>query len=338
MKVPYPHFLFAPERAFKATGLCSTLNRRYKLDVLIENRTQIRALGNVETLNGWPCRARNVGVLRETHPSRHKVVLVVDIPEQRHVVVVETLWVRRMGQEAHDEDPFRMHADLDVREQSRRPTVGQLAVFDLLQKDSLTKSERDAIKKVAKDLLGKLSDQRFALDRLRTMATVQAQMVALKLTTINLGSMVGDLGRAGAYNDRRVERMVVGGSGSFDAADTTWTWDAYGQSEARTRLGPPTARAIDQMDCTLPWLRWLDGDDQKLVWERANGRRWKAIAGTRGIDRSTAWRRWSYAVHVIAARLNVGAEPPTTTAMANTCQAVGGRLLNRTPSDRGRLA
>ncbi|MBU3694105.1 MAG: type I restriction endonuclease subunit R [Rhodocyclaceae bacterium] len=54
----------------------------------------------------------------------------------------------------------------------------ELTVFDLLQKDSLTESERDAIKKVAKDLLGKLSDQRFALDRLRTMATVQAQMKA----------------------------------------------------------------------------------------------------------------------------------------------------------------
>jgi type I restriction enzyme R subunit len=54
----------------------------------------------------------------------------------------------------------------------------ELAVFDLLQKDSLTKAEREAIKKVAKDLLGKLSDQRFALDRLRTMATVQAQMKA----------------------------------------------------------------------------------------------------------------------------------------------------------------
>ena len=54
----------------------------------------------------------------------------------------------------------------------------ELAVFDLLQKDSLTKTEREAIKKVAKDLLGKLSDQRFALDRLRTMATVQAQMKA----------------------------------------------------------------------------------------------------------------------------------------------------------------
>lgn len=52
----------------------------------------------------------------------------------------------------------------------------ELAVFDLLQKDSLTKGDREAIKKVAKDLLSKLTDQRFTLERLRSMATVQAQM------------------------------------------------------------------------------------------------------------------------------------------------------------------
>ena len=107
---------------------------------------------------------------------------------------------------------------------------------------------------------------------------------------------------------RRLPEKRVQGYGSTWPDIVQDTWDAYGQSEARTRLGPPTARAIDQMDRTLPWLRWLDGDDQKLVWERANGRRWKAIAGTRGIDRSTAWRRWSYAVHVIAARLNAAAD------------------------------
>ncbi len=70
----------------------------------------------------------------------------------------------------------------------------ELAVLDLLQKDALTKSERDAIKKVAKDLLGKLSDQRFALDRLRTMATVQAQMKAeiIKHLFANLPSTAYD--------------------------------------------------------------------------------------------------------------------------------------------------
>lgn len=54
----------------------------------------------------------------------------------------------------------------------------ELAVFDLLQKEVLSKQEREAIKKVASELLTKLKDQRFALDRLRTMATVQAQMKA----------------------------------------------------------------------------------------------------------------------------------------------------------------
>jgi len=54
----------------------------------------------------------------------------------------------------------------------------QLAVFDLLQKDALTKKDREAIKQVAKALLEKLRDGRFALDRLHSMATVQAQMKA----------------------------------------------------------------------------------------------------------------------------------------------------------------
>jgi len=54
----------------------------------------------------------------------------------------------------------------------------ELAVFDLLQKESLTKANREAIKQVAKALLAKLADQRFALERLRSMATVQAQMKA----------------------------------------------------------------------------------------------------------------------------------------------------------------
>ena len=54
----------------------------------------------------------------------------------------------------------------------------QLAVFDLLQKEALSKGNREAIKQVARDLLDKLTDQRFALERLRSMATVQAQMRA----------------------------------------------------------------------------------------------------------------------------------------------------------------
>jgi hypothetical protein len=81
-------------------------------------------------------------------------------------------------------------------------------------------------------------------------------------------------------------------------------WEAYGRDELEVRLGPPSGRAIDQMDETMLWLRWLEIEDAKLVWERAGGRPWKIIAHRWGIDRSTAWRRWTYALVTIAAKLN----------------------------------
>jgi hypothetical protein len=38
---------------------------------------------------------------------------------------------------------------------------------------------------------------------------------------------------------------------------------------------------------------------------------WKAIAHARGIDRSTAWRRWTCAMITIAARLNAESDATT---------------------------
>lgn len=54
----------------------------------------------------------------------------------------------------------------------------QLAIFDLLPKDSLTKGERDAIKKVAKELLDKLTSDKLQIDHWREKATAQAQVKA----------------------------------------------------------------------------------------------------------------------------------------------------------------
>ncbi len=54
----------------------------------------------------------------------------------------------------------------------------ELAVFDLLQKDTLTKSNRDAIKKVAKELLDKLTSGKLQIDHWREKATAQAQVKA----------------------------------------------------------------------------------------------------------------------------------------------------------------
>ncbi|TBU73290.1 type I restriction endonuclease subunit R [Phytopseudomonas daroniae] len=54
----------------------------------------------------------------------------------------------------------------------------QLAVFDLLQKESLSKGDRDAIKKAAKELLNKLAGGKLQIDRWREKAAAQAQVKA----------------------------------------------------------------------------------------------------------------------------------------------------------------
>jgi hypothetical protein len=80
-----------------------------------------------------------------------------------------------------------------------------------------------------------------------------------------------------------------------------------GDADGPTRLAPSPG-AIDQMDRILLWLRWLEREGQRIVWDRANRRPWKLIAEEHGIDRTTAWRRWTYALVTIAARLNAAAD------------------------------
>lgn len=53
-----------------------------------------------------------------------------------------------------------------------------MAVFDMLQKDSLTKSERENIKKLAVELLNKLTSGKLQIDHWREKATAQAQVKA----------------------------------------------------------------------------------------------------------------------------------------------------------------
>lgn len=72
----------------------------------------------------------------------------------------------------------------------------------------------------------------------------------------------------------------------------------------RVRLGPPAPDAIDRMDATLQWLHWLEPDETRLVWARAEGLRWRIITSRLGAGRSTAWRRWTCALIKIAGALN----------------------------------
>jgi Domain of unknown function (DUF6362) len=70
--------------------------------------------------------------------------------------------------------------------------------------------------------------------------------------------------------------------------------------------GPAAAmpEAIDRMDEALSWLTWLEPEERRLVWLRAEGRPWKAITAELCVCRTTAWQRWTLALLKIAGWLN----------------------------------
>lgn len=85
--------------------------------------------------------------------------------------------------------------------------------------------------------------------------------------------------------------------------------DQVGQ-EPQMKRPQPSPRMISEADEAMLWLRWLEIEDAKLVWLRANGKPWKPICWEFGMSRAAAARRWQYGFAVIVWRLN-GRVPPT---------------------------
>ncbi len=71
----------------------------------------------------------------------------------------------------------------------------------------------------------------------------------------------------------------------------------------------PSPQAVSRMEETLSWLAWLEPLDAKIVWARADGERWKTICWKVGLVRSAAHQHWTYALCVIALRLNKRSVP-----------------------------
>jgi len=107
-----------------------------------------------------------------------------------------------------------------------------------------------------------------------------------------------------AHVMRRLPPVRIGGYFNTWPAMFTEFADRVGQEPRAMRLPPPSASTITRMEEALEWLRWLDPDDVKLVWSRAELTPWKAICWRFGISRATGNRRWQYALSVIAWRLN----------------------------------
>jgi len=80
--------------------------------------------------------------------------------------------------------------------------------------------------------------------------------------------------------------------------------EAYGYTQAEAPRIPPSAEAIDRMDEALAWLRWLPEREGRLVWMRSMRIGWKRVTEEFHCDRTTAWRHYTAAIMVIAARVD----------------------------------
>lgn len=80
--------------------------------------------------------------------------------------------------------------------------------------------------------------------------------------------------------------------------------EAYGYQTSRVRLAPASPGAIDRLDATLAWLRWLSHPAQRILWGRANGVSWRRIAVFAGKSPNTCRAWYLAALHHITARLN----------------------------------
>ena len=77
---------------------------------------------------------------------------------------------------------------------------------------------------------------------------------------------------------------------------------------ASARPAAAAPAAIDRMDDALGWLMWLEPEERRIVWMRAEGLPWKRITHRLGIGRTTAWQRWTVALLKVTTRLNAAAE------------------------------
>lgn len=151
---------------------------RYELTNIDISRLQAefeRSCPNIKMLNLREKIEKRLEAMIARNPTR------VDLYERYQEIVTEYNKDKDSAevQKVFD-DLFKFNDGLD-QEQRRYLREGlenedQLAVFDLLQKDTLTRTERERIKEVSKELLDKLLSGKLQIDHWRDKATAQAQV------------------------------------------------------------------------------------------------------------------------------------------------------------------
>lgn len=164
-----------------APGLVNQSHARYDLSNIDFSRLRAEfeksPFKNVVTLNLKEKIEERLAMMVARNPTR------VDLYERYQEIVQEYNKDKDAAEiQKVMDDLFTFNDNLNEEEKrylrEGLESEDQLAVFDLLQKDSLTRGDRDAIKKVAKELLDKLSSGKLQIDHWREKATAQAQVKA----------------------------------------------------------------------------------------------------------------------------------------------------------------
>ena len=70
------------------------------------------------------------------------------------------------------------------------------------------------------------------------------------------------------------------------------------------RIKPSMADITEMEEVLFVWLKWLEPEERRLVWLRAERVRWKLICGRFGVGRTKAWEMYRRALASIAAKLH----------------------------------
>lgn len=89
------------------------------------------------------------------------------------------------------------------------------------------------------------------------------------------------------------------------------TWEIMAMERQPMKVWA-TPQSIDRMDECFAWLFWLEPEEARVVWLRAEGMRWKPICRRLGVSRATAWRWWATALIKISHRLKADAKARMT--------------------------
>lgn len=106
-----------------------------------------------------------------------------------------------------------------------------------------------------------------------------------------------------ASTARRLPAVRVQGYFNLWPAIVRTEYERFAQDESPYYRFPPSPAEIERMLATMQWVQWLEVEQRKLVWMRAERYRWNEIGKRFGCVPRTAQRRWELAIHIICLQI-----------------------------------